>query len=162
MAIDSIVKPCSVILEDIYRKPKQKFAGQLKRCFINLLKIDESYAVSEEKRTYHTSDSKTVCVPKHSYIPFGIENPYNHCYLNSILQVMFSILHHRPLDYVNNNSEGEIIRYIHDISNCNLSAANTLLLKSTLQKRHRIMGGRLQQDAHECFSIFLDILHEGT
>ena len=24
------------------------------------------------------------------------------------------------------------------------------------------MGGRLQQDAHECFSIFLDILHEGT
>ena len=154
LAINSIVKPCSVILEDIYRKPKQKFAGQLKRCFINLLKIDESYTVSEEKGTYHMPDSKTACVPKHSYIPFGIENPYNHCYLNSILQVMFSILHHRPLDHVNNNSEGEIIRYIHDISNCNLSAANTLLLKSTLQKRHRIMGGRLQQDVHECFSIF--------
>ena len=75
------------------------------------------------------SNNKTDYVAKHSYIPFGIENPRNHCYLKSILQVMFSIFHHRPVDNVNNNSDGEIIRYIHDISNSKLSAANTLLLK---------------------------------
>ena len=161
MAVNSIVKPCSVILDDIYRKPKQKFAGQIKRCYVNLLNINESYTVSDNS-TYHMSDNKTDCVAKHSYIPFGIENPRNHCYLNSILQVMFSIFHHIPLDNVNNNSEGEIIRCIHDISKSELSAANTLLLKHSLSKRYIIMDGRQQQDAHECFSIFLDILHDGT
>ena len=161
LAVNSIVKPCSVILDDIYRKPKQKFAGKIKRCYVNLLNINESYTVSDNS-TYHMSDNKTDCVAKHSYIPFGIENPRNHCYLNSILQVMFSIFHHIPLDNVNNNSEGKIIRYIHDISNSELSAANTLLLKHSLSKRYIIMDGRQQQDAHECFSIFLDILHDGT
>ena len=47
LAVNSIVKPCSVILDDIYRKPKQKFAGQIKRCFVNLLKINDSYTVSD-------------------------------------------------------------------------------------------------------------------
>ena len=161
LAVNSIIKPCSVILDDIYKKTKQKFAGQLKRCFVNLLKVNESYTVSDN-RTYHMSNNKTDYVAKHSYIPFGIENPRNHCYLNSILQVMFSIFHHRPVDNVNNNSAGEIIGYIHDISNSKLSAANTLLLKNSLRERYVIMDGRLQQDAHECFSIFLDILHDGT
>ena len=161
LAINSIVKPCSVILEDIYRKPKQKFSRQLKHCFVNLLKIDDSYTVSDNTAC-HMSDSKTDCAPKHSYIPFGIVNKRNHCYVNSILQVMFAILHHRTLDNVNYNSDGEIIRCIHDISNGKLSAANTLLLKDSLRKRHIIMDGRSQQDAHECFSIFLDILHDGT
>ena len=31
-----------------------------------------------------------------------------------------------------------------------------------MSKRYIIMDGKQQQDAHECFSIFLDILHDGT
>ena len=42
-------------------------------------------------------------------IPFGLYNPSNHCYNNSMLQVILHLIQDNPWDEFNDNKEGDIL-----------------------------------------------------
>ena len=83
--INKIIKPFSIVLTDKYERPKSYYKSILKPCSVKLLKVDEDQLIYTYKNDIQNEHS--LALP---YTPVGISNPRNHCYLNSILQVLFS------------------------------------------------------------------------
>jgi len=97
------------------------------------------------------------------YIPFGIENPRNHCYLNSIPQVLFVIFHQMKLHSFDCNEKGKITKLISYLSSLDAhSAFSIVLLKTLLANCNLLLDDRRQHDAKESLIIVMDIIHAGT
>ena len=112
--------------------------------------------VSKIPNTCHGDGSENSCCP----IPLA--NPRNHCYLNSILQVLFrlkDIIFTNLL--VNDNPEGRLIRDLSD-SVHSASESEMAKFKSNLSSYNQFFDGVIQRDACECFQLILNILHVGT
>ena len=143
-AIKNITKPCTVRLK-------------------NLNYIDEGV----DKRNTNIPVSNKFDIIQNDVInvlqsPISLANPRNHCYLNSVLQVLFRLKDILFQDLlVNNNSEGNIV---HSLSNSLQSRSESEManFKSHLSQYDQFFDGVVQRDAYECFQQILSILHEGT
>ena len=158
--INKIIKPFSIVLTDMYEKPKRYYKDILKPCSIKLLSVDEDGLIHAYQNDIH--NEHFLVLP---YTPVGIKNPRNHCYLNSILQVLFFIFHNNN-DFsgsdVNPGIEGKITSLILDIADNNSLPTPIIQLKNMLGTFNTILDGRCQQDALECFISILDIIHVGS
>ena len=96
------------------------------------------------------------------YRPEGIQNPSNHCYLNSILQILCRVLVTVNADlYFKDNDEAKLVQLLMDI--ISKRSDRTLTgFKVELRKYNHFFDGSIQRDAVECFNLLLDLIHEGT
>jgi ubiquitin C-terminal hydrolase len=94
--------------------------------------------------------------------PIGISNPKNHCYINSVIQILLCIFYHHPqsFDMINDNEEGTILRYFKEILHTDFKFV--YILKQHLAKYNPKLNGIRQQDANECFNILCNIFDVAT
>ena len=172
-AVENVVKPCNVILKDIYGNIKSKHKSILKSCKVCLDRINISGTktnspntkdISDDINLQHSSDLHNLSsINDEIHLPpQGLFNPSNHCYVNSVLQVASRILANLNIDVqFNDNYEGKLVKTLIDstkhMSNINLNDVKTLF-----GKFHRLFDGSRQQDAHECLMLLFDIFHQGT
>ena len=143
----TLTKPCTIRLEDLYNKDKN--------IYVKDTEIIEN-SVSQISNICHDDGCENSCSP----IPLA--NPRNHCYLNSILQVLFRLKDIIFTDLlVNDNPEGRLIRTLSD-SVHSASESEMAKLKSNLSSYNQFFDGVVQRDAYECFQLILNILHVGT
>ena len=92
--------------------------------------------------------------------PFGIENPKNHCFVNAILQIIYSVLRstHQQI-YINNCVKGKISECLFDTAHKTPSAQEVETLK--LQLSTNFFSGEMQEDACECLMLLIQIMDKG-
>ena len=149
-AIHDITKPCKVVLEDLY--PSNTHTTNTEG------KSNDSYHFSPTSYDDKTIPEGINFIP----IPQPLDNPRNHCYINSTLQVIYRILFHFNDNFnINNNREGCLVKCLVDdmYTNSNCSLSN---FKKRLAKYDTFFNGYHQQDALECLTSLMDIIHIGT
>ena len=91
--------------------------------------------------------------------PFGIRNPKNHCCVNVILQIVYSVLrttHHKM--YNNNCVEGKISDCLFDTTHKTPSAQEAETLKLLLSSYNSFFTGETQEDACKCLMLLIEIM----
>ena len=150
-SVKALTKPCTVRLEDIYAHEKQPF-NNLKHSKIILEKID----YNSKSRTL--SQGIVTAIPT----PMRLENPSNHCYLNSVLQVMFRL---KDILFgnvsLNDNQEGLLINVLYNGLQSGLDT-EMAEVKSIFSEYNEFFDGSVQRDAYECFQNIIRILHQGS
>ena len=137
-------------MTDIYHNQKQQCG--LKSCSIVLSDCKNDVPECQ-------SDKQVSLYQK----PLGLTNPSNHCYLNSVLQIVIHLLKTNYWDRFNDSVEGDIIRKILHISSLStLPRTSIMELKNCLKSYNALLSGSRQQDACECFLTLMDIIHKGT
>ena len=146
-AIKKITRPCTVVLKDVNGNE----TVQPDDCPSTYIQD-----VTEEPNLDTDTDSSLCSMPQ------PLLNPRNHCYINSVLQVLHRVLtHYTEGVNINNNTEGCLVQclidHVYSNTSCGLEP-----FKSKLMKYNNFFNGNSQQDAYECFVHLLDILHHGT
>ena len=173
-AVGNIVKPCNVILQDIYGDIKSKHKSILKCCKVclneirisktdtNLTKTADN-AVDDIGSVYSTDREKHSELTGDKHLPpQGLLNPSNHCYINSVLQVASRVLTDFNKDiHFNNNHEGRLVKSLLESAK-HMHNLNLNHVKSVFGKFRNFFNGSRQQDAHECLMLVFDIFHEGN
>ena len=157
-AIKDITKPCEILVKDIYHKEPSPYNENSKKCTLAVDDLSVSASDLQEIK-----DNQKLIVPYSiDYKPEGLQNPSNHCYLNSILQILHRIL--ITVDdelYINNNTEGNLVKFLMEA--IRQSSSNTLAdFKIQLQLYDSFFDGNVQRDALECLNLLLDLIHKGT
>ena len=94
--------------------------------------------------------------------PYGLSNPGNHCYINSVIQVIIVIFSAYTGDvHFNSNHEGLLTKTLLD---CISSEDREELynFKLSLARYDSFYDGVLQRDALECLCKIIEILDKGT
>jgi ubiquitin C-terminal hydrolase len=175
-AVKSCIKPTRIALTDIYAKHKKPY--NLKRCFVklnaslypntnvdintpSLSPVSPLNSELDQAKDSNASQTITRNLEDSLYVPKGIYNPSNHCYINSILQVLFCILwhEHNSFDSINENREGHIVQCMKDVLQHKVEITT---LKQLLASYDALLDGKFQQDCHECLILLMNILHLGT
>ena len=112
--------------------------------------------------THVSRDAEASChlvVPfifnKHIH-PFGIINPKNHCYMNSVIQLLFSILSTISQNFqFNSSTEGSISKFLFEIACSASSSTDADVLKFRLVQYDKLYSGEQQQDASECLMMLI-------
>ena len=147
-AIRNITKACEVVLKDIYN------TGQPKNNTTT-----DSIDVTDIPDLDLDSDADS---PGAYIMPQPLSNPRNHCYINSVLQILHRVLmQYTEGTNVNNNTEGCLVQCLVDVVYSN-TAGGLSNFKSKLITYNPFFNGTKQQDAYECLILILDILHLGT
>ena len=59
--------------------------------------------------------SESTLTTSDGIIPVGLPNPHNHCYINSVLQIISRIfIHFTEEVHINNNEQGCLVKYLID------------------------------------------------
>ena len=96
--IDNIVKPCTVVLTDIYFEEKAKQTLLLKPCTVLLENINSKCL------------NKISPENKHQVLSKGLANPKKpHCYINCVLQILHRILNTHLTGNVRMNNNAEAV-----------------------------------------------------
>lgn len=152
-AIRGIILPCKIKLKDVYYKEKATFSSVLNPCTIRIKKCN----ISDSTKYENVNTVSKPCVS-----PKGLTNPKNHCYVNSVLQILHRIFLQFPEHvHINNNKEGSLVQSFLDSTKPN-TGNDLTKFKLQLASFNRFYDGSNQQDAYECFSGILDLLHIGT
>ena len=126
--------------------------------------IPPSGLLGDENSNYtHVSrDAEASChlvapfiLNKHIH-PFGIINPKLHCYMNSVIQLLFSIL--RTISQnsqLNSSTEGSISKFRFEIACSESSSIDVDALKLRLVQYDKFYSGEQQEDASECPMILI-------
>ena len=146
-AVETLIKPCTVRLENLYIKNKEP------------CEVDVRVASNSESHNLSVHHNEVqVSFP----IPIPLMNPTNYCYLNSILQVLFRYKDILFIDnFVNNNPEGLLVSSLF-ISLQSGSEFEMDKIKTNLSNYNQFFDGSVQRDAYECFLRILDVIHKGT
>ena len=157
-AIKDITKPCEIRIKDIYHKEPLTYNEKSKKC---TLAVDDS-SVSASDLQEIKDNQKPIVPYSIDYKPEGLQNPSNHCYLNSILQILHRILITVDEElHINNNTEGVLVKLLMEA--IRQSSCNTLAdFKIQLQLYDGFFDGSVQRDALECLNLLLDLIHKGT
>ena len=154
--IKKITRPVKLELIDIYNESKNKYMSSLKACSVTLEDI------TEIKNVRKTAEGNSISVGTLSTIkrPCGLQNPKNHCYLNSVLQIIQRVLlsYHEHI-HINDSNEGFLVKLFLDSFNMNL---NLTKFKHNISKFDTFFDGLIQRDSFECLLNVLDIFHIGT
>ena len=94
--------------------------------------------------------------------PFGIINPKNHCYMNSVIQLLFSILrtisHNFQFD---SSTGGSISKFLFEIARSASSSTDVDALKFGLVQ-YKFYSGEQQEDASECLIMPIELINKGS
>ena len=157
-AINDITKPCEIRIKDIYHEEPLPYNENSKKCTSAVDDLSVSTSGLQEIK-----DNQKAIVPYSiDYKPEGLQNPSNHCYLNSILQIIHRILITINDElYINNNREGNLVKFLMEA--IRQSSSNTLAdFKTQLKLYDGFFDGSVQRDALECLNLLLDLIHKGT
>ena len=120
-------------------------------------------------KKYVSRDAEASChlvapfiLNKHIH-PFGIINPQNHCYMNSVVQLLFSILGTiSQIFQFNSSTEGSISKFLFEIA-CSASGSTDVdALKFRLVQYDKFYSGQQQEDASECLMMLLELINKGS
>ena len=120
--------------------------------------IPPSGLLGDENSNYtHVSrDAETSChlvapfiLHKHIHL-FGIINPKNHCYMNFVIQLLFSILRTIKDFQFNSSTEGSISKFLFEIACSASSSTDVDALKFRLVQYDKFYSVEQQEDASEC------------
>ena len=94
--------------------------------------------------------------------PFGIMNPKNHCFVNVILQIIYSVLRttHQKM-YFNYCVEGKLPECLFDRAHKTPSAQEVETLKLQLSTYNSFFAGETQEDACECLMLLIKVMDKG-
>ena len=126
------LKSCSVKLNDVQQTlVREPELG----CAIQKTNLEKP---QEDILGYKESPIKQVChdIDIHLH-PFGFSNPKNHCFMNAVMQALFSVIRST-------------------LHSCQYSSNTEGVIAKTFY------GGFTQEDASECIFMFLDIINQGT
>ena len=99
---------------------------------------------------------------KHMH-PFGFVNPLNHCFINSVIQLLFSILRTIRQNFqFNSSTEGSISRFIFEIA-CSASRSTDVdALKFRLIQYDKFYSSEQQEDASECLMMLIELINKDS
>ena len=154
--IKKITRPVKLELGDIYKESKRKYRSSLKACSVTLEDITEITKKRDTSKENYISAGTLSTIKR----PCGLLNPQNHCYLNSVLQIMQRVIlsYHEHI-HINENKEGSLVKLFLDSLNINL---NLTEFKNNICKYDTFFDGLVQRDTFECLLNILDIFHIGT
>ena len=176
--VNSIIKPCVVQINDIYGRHKQLY--KLKSCSVNLKDIHQTLlggpvlgSTTQKYNLARSPENKLedleLPVKQDGYDtaihlhPFGIPNPRNHCFMNAVLQALFSVLRARLHNcQFASSTEGVIAETLCGAARAASASAEVGKLKSLLAQYSSFYSGFTQEDASECLFMLLDIIHQRT
>ena len=94
--------------------------------------------------------------------PFGIKNPKNHCFINVILQIIYSVWRStQQKTHINNCVGGKISECLFDTAHKTTSAQEVETLKLQLSTYNSFFTGEIQEDACECLMLLIGIMGKG-
>ena len=122
-----------------------------------------TYTIHNEKLndTYLSIDAEASCDLVAPFIlnktpPFGIINPKNHCYINPVIQLLFSILRTISHDFqFNSSTEGSISIFLFETAHNASSSTDEDTLKFRLVQYDKFYGGENREDASECLTMLI-------
>ena len=95
--------------------------------------------------------------------PFGIVNPKNHCYLNSVIQSLLPILRTISYDFqFYSSTEGTLSKYMLETAYNAYSSTDVDVLKFQLVQYNQFYDGKNQQDSSECLLMLIEIINKGS
>ena len=95
--------------------------------------------------------------------PFGINNPINHCYMHSVIQLLFSILRTISKHFqFNSSTEGSISKFLFEIACSASSSTDVDVLKFRLVQYDEFYSGEQQEAASECLMMLLELINKGS
>ena len=149
-AINEITRPCNVVVEEIC---SQSGFNPDPSSGSDESSDSESFGLDEV-----TDDTTSVSGIR----PQSLDNPSNHCYVNSCLQVIYRIFMHFTEDvHFNSNRAGYLVRGLVECIYSD-SAISMSRFKQQLARFDQFFDGSIQRDVGECFYRFLDVFHQGT
>ena len=112
--------------------------------------------------TYLSRDAEASCylvapfiLIKHIHL-FGIINPKSHCYMNSVTQLLCSILRTIYHNYqFNSSTEGSIHKFLFETAYSAPSSTDVDTHKFRLLQYDKFYGGENQVDASECLTLLI-------
>ena len=95
--------------------------------------------------------------------PFGIKNPKFQCFLNSVLQLIFSIFRNNSYTSpFNSSSEGTLLTCIFHTAHSARNSKDMDALKFQLVRHDAFYDGQNQQDNTECLLMLINVIHKGS
>ena len=93
----------------------------------------------------------------------NIVNPKNHCYLNSVIQLLLPILRTIIYDFqFNSSTEGTLSKYMLETAYNAYSSTDVDVLKFQLVQYNQFYDGKNQQDSSECLLMLIEIINKGS
>ena len=93
--------------------------------------------------------------------PFGIINPKSHCYMNYVIELLFSIL--RTINHnfqFNSSTEGSISIFLFEIAHSASSSTDVDALKFRLVQYDEFYSGEQWEDASECLMMLIELINK--
>ena len=95
--------------------------------------------------------------------PFGLSNPKNHCFVNAVLQALFSVIRSKLYNcQYSSNNEGVIAKALCCAAMATSASGEVGKLRLLLAQYSSLYSGFTQEDASECLFMLLDIINQGT
>ena len=94
--------------------------------------------------------------------PFGILNPKNYWYMNSVIQLIFSILKTISHNFqFNSSTEGSLSKFLFETAHSASSFRDVDALKFRLVQSDNFYGGVKQEDASERLTMLIELINKG-
>ena len=131
--------------------------------------IPPSEILPAKNRDYVSRDSRRCSqvhppfhINEHTH-PFGICNPKFQCFLNSVLQLIFSIFRTKTYTFeFNSSTEGIILKCLWETAHNARNSKDVDALKFRLVHYDIFYNGQIQQDSSECLMMLIDIISKGS
>ena len=131
--------------------------------------IPPSGLLGDENNTHVSRDTEASCHLVAPFIlnihihPFGIINPKNRCYMNSVIQLLFSILRTIRHNFqFNSSTEGSISKFLFELARSASSSTDVDALKFRLVQYDKFYSGEQQKDASECLMMLIKLINKGS
>ena len=119
--------------------------------------------------TYVSRNAEAPChlvapfiLNKHIH-PFGISNPKYHCYMTSVIQLLFSILRTISHNFqFNSSTEGSVSKFLFETAHSASSSTDVDALKCRLVQFDIFYDGQNQEDASECLAMLKELINKAS